>query len=106
MTTYVPATAELADDSPEALLELFEARGLGDGLPLVPPTPERVDAMLAHADGDPDEVLATLLPRAGVVTRRVVAINAVLAGCPPDDVPGGAHRDAGARRSRRSTCAA
>ena len=39
------------------------------------------------ADGDPDEVLATLLPRAGIVTRRVVAINAVLAGCPPATFP-------------------
>ena len=55
--------------------------------PIVAPTPARVDAMLAHADGDPDEVLATLLPRAGIVTRRVVAINAVLAGCPPETFP-------------------
>ena len=39
--------------------------------------------MLEYATGDPDEVLFTLLPRAGIVTRRVVAINAVLAGCPP-----------------------
>ncbi len=43
--------------------------------------------MLEHADGDPDEVLTTLLPRAGIVTRRVVAINAVLAGCPPATFP-------------------
>ncbi len=33
MTTYEPSTVELADDSPEALYELFETRGLGDGLP-------------------------------------------------------------------------
>ena len=39
------------------------------------------------AAGDPDEVLTTLLPRAGIVTRRVVAINAVLAGCPPATFP-------------------
>ena len=43
--------------------------------------------MLESADGDPDEVLTTLLPRAGIVTRRVVAINAVLAGCPPATFP-------------------
>jgi len=76
VTTYVPTTVDIADDSPEALVDLFEARGLGDGLPVVAPTPSRVDAMLEHASGDPDEVLATLLPRAGIVTRRVVAINA------------------------------
>ena len=78
---------ELADTSPEGMYELFEEHGWGDGLPLVPPTPERVDAMLEHAAGDADEELAILLPRAGVVTRRVVAINAVLAGCKPEYFP-------------------
>jgi len=78
-----PAMIELADLSPEAMYELFEEHGWGDGLPLVPPTPERVDAMLAEGAGDPDEVIATLQPRFGAATRRVVAINAVLAGCPP-----------------------
>ena len=87
MATYAPTTIELTDDSPEVIAELFEARGLGDGLPVVAPTPARVDAMLEQADGDPDEVLATLLPRAGIVTRRVVAINAVLAGCVPQTFP-------------------
>jgi len=83
LTTYSPDTLELDDQTPEAMYELFEKHAWGDGLPLVPPTQERVDAMLAHASGDPDEVLTTLLPRAGIVTRRVVAINCVLAGCPP-----------------------
>jgi len=87
VTTYAPETAEIADDSPEALAELFDSRGWGDGLPLVAPTPERVEAMLASATDDPNEVLATLLPRAGIVTRRVVAINAVLAGCTPAVFP-------------------
>ena len=75
------------DDSPESVFALYEARGWGDGLPLVPPTPSRVDAMLAHANGDPDEPLVILQPRAGVVTRRVVAINCVLAGCAPEVFP-------------------
>src|SRR3954471_14131139 len=86
-TTHEPESYELLDESPEGMYELFEARGWGDGLPLVPPTPERVDAMVAYASGDADEVLCTLLPRAGLVTRSVVAINAVLAGCPPDVFP-------------------
>ena len=86
-TRYEPELVELADDSPEALFALFESRGLGDGLPMVAPTPERVDAMLAFATGDPDEILCTLQPRAGIVTRRVAAINAVLAGCPPPTFP-------------------
>ena len=78
---------ELADTSPEAMYDLFEEHGWGDGLPLVPPTTERVDAMLAHAAGDVDESLGILPPRSGVVTRRIVAVNAVLAGCKPEYFP-------------------
>lgn len=86
-TTYQPEMVELADVGPEAMLALLAERGLGDGLPVVAPTAERVDAMLGTAEGDADEVLFTLQPRAGIVTRRVVAINAVLAGCPPETFP-------------------
>jgi len=82
---------ELASGSFEELQELFEKRGWGDGLPLVPPTPERVDAMLATATGSPppppDEPIATLPPRHGRATRRLLAVNAVLAGCPPGVLP-------------------
>ncbi|MCU1365882.1 MAG: hypothetical protein JWN39_1521 [Ilumatobacteraceae bacterium] len=84
---YTAATLDLVEESPEALLDLFASRGWGDGLPLVAPTIDRVDAMLAEATGPPDEVIAILQPRAGVVTRRVVAINAVLAGCAPNTFP-------------------
>ncbi len=76
------------DDSFEAVQAEYEARGWGDGLPLVPPTPERVDAMLAAlGDVDPDEVVATLPPRFGEATRRLIAVNAVLAGCQPSQLP-------------------
>lgn len=82
---------DLTSESPEALREAFEKKGWGDGLPLVAPTPERVDAMLAggaSADPlDPDEILATLEPRSGEASRRVIAINAVLAGCRPGVLP-------------------
>jgi len=79
---------DLASGSFEELQELFEKRGWGDGLPLVPPTPERVDAMLAGTPaGRADEVIATLPPRHGEATRRSLAVNAVLAGCPPGVLP-------------------
>jgi hypothetical protein len=87
VATFEPELHELVDDSPEGLLAMFEERGLGDGLPLLPPTPDRIDAMLAFAAGDPDEVLAVLPPLSGAVTRRLVAINAVLAGCPAETFP-------------------
>ena len=79
---------DLPSDTPEALMELFDARGWGDGLPLVPPTPERVGAALATlGDVDPDEPIATLAPRFGEATRRTIAVNAVLAGCQPEYLP-------------------
>ena len=78
---------DLADESPEALLDLYEARGWGDGLPLIPPTAERVDAMLGDERGSADELIATLPPRLGRATRRILAVNAVLAGCRPGLLP-------------------
>ncbi len=79
----------LDDDSPAAVMDWLEARGQGDGLPAVAPTPERVEAMLRDgAPGlDPDEVIASLPPRGGLATRRSLAVNAVLAGCAPGLLP-------------------
>lgn len=78
----------LEEASPEALLDLFEEKGWGDGLPLIPPTAERVDRMLAAAgDASPDAVVTTLAPRFGSATRRILAVNAVLAGCSPAVFP-------------------
>ncbi|MEM7287803.1 MAG: hypothetical protein AAF480_15740 [Actinomycetota bacterium] len=76
------------DDDPVAVMDAYAARGWGDGLPLVPPTAGRVDAMLdALGDVDPDEVIAALPPRDGEATRRMIAVNAVLAGCAPAQLP-------------------
>ncbi|HET6849666.1 MAG TPA: hypothetical protein VFH74_12450 [Gaiellales bacterium] len=68
-------------DEPE---DMFE-RGFTDGLPVVPPTPERVDAMLGGRD--PDRSLGTVAPAHGEATLRRVAACAVLAGCRPDYFP-------------------
>lgn len=81
------ALLEVADESPEALLDLVTARGWGDGLPVVAPTEARVEAMLAAYGGDPDEVIGVVPPRDGEATPRTVAANAVMAGCPPDVLP-------------------
>jgi hypothetical protein len=79
---------DVADDSAEALLDAYEERGWGDGLPLVAPTEARVQAMLdSLGPVDPDEVIATLPPRFGEATRRIIAVNAVLAGCRPEYLP-------------------
>lgn len=75
----------VAPADPIAFLETMQHRGLGDGFPLVPPTRERVESMLANAD--PDEVVGRIPPQRLVVTRRDVAVNAVLAGCPDRGFP-------------------
>jgi hypothetical protein len=62
-------------------------RGWSDGLPVIPPTRERVTAMVKGADRDPLEVVAVLPPRQGVATVEAIAINAVMAGCEPKHLP-------------------
>lgn len=65
----------------------FALRGWSDGLPLVPPTPERVAAMVAGYGGDAAQVLGHMPPAMGVVSVGHVAVNAVMAGCRPGHLP-------------------
>jgi len=74
-------------DSAEAVNELFVAQGWSDGLPIVPPTPERVRQMLSWIDRDAQEVIAELPPGWGEASVEKIAINAVLAGCRPQYLP-------------------
>jgi len=74
--------AELEDEH-EALFD----RSWTDGLPVVPPTPERVLRMLAGTTRPPDEVVATVPPDLVTCTVEKVAVNAVLAGCKPEHLP-------------------
>jgi hypothetical protein len=67
--------------------QLFRDRGWTDGLPVVPPTPERVDAMLAGAGASPDHVVGVEPVKQRALSAEKVAINAVLAGCLPPDFP-------------------
>jgi peroxiredoxin len=68
----------------DELEEMFE-RGWTDGLPVIPPTRERVEAMLAGRD--PDELLGEMAPAMARVTLERVAACAVLAGCRPEYFP-------------------
>ncbi len=60
---------------------------LSDGLPLVPPTMERVTAMLAANRYAADEEISMLPPGFETVTCGDVAICAVMAGCKPEYMP-------------------
>jgi hypothetical protein len=67
--------------------ELFFDKGVTDGLPVVPPTRERVARMRAGAARRGDELLGEMPPNYGRVTVEKVAINAVMAGCRPEYLP-------------------
>ena len=71
----------------EALLEEWFARGWTDGLPIVVPTPGRVEQALATVEVPPDKVLGTIVERGRSLTVETVAINAVMAGCLPAYFP-------------------
>src|SRR6266571_7489985 len=60
-----------ADTDSDAIEELY-ARGLTDGLPVVPPTRQRVAQAVAASGRDGDEL---------------IAVNAVMAGCRPEYLP-------------------
>ncbi len=68
-------------------LEELHARGCTDGLPVVIPTPARVDRMVLASGLDADMVLGTMGPGNGVATVEKVAVAAVMAGCLPDYMP-------------------
>jgi hypothetical protein len=76
--------------APDDLLD-FQAwlmeRGWGDGLPAIPATPERVNAMLAGTRRPAGDAVAVLSPRLGRATVGRVAVNAVLAGALPEHLP-------------------
>src|SRR5438445_7675069 len=65
-------------------IEFCFAQGWTDGLPVVPPTPERVGAMLEAARLAPQQQVAFITNRVVSITAEKVAINAVMAGCKPE----------------------
>ena len=77
-------------DAPEdidAAMEYCRERRWSDGLPVVPPTPERVERMLRYWERPWDECLGLFPPRDGEITPLRVAANAVMAGCKPEYFP-------------------
>ncbi|MBD0324498.1 MAG: redoxin domain-containing protein, partial [Aldersonia sp.] len=72
-----------ADDPFEFMFD----QGLTDGLPVIPPTPERVLRMLGGTRRDPQQMVALVPPNMGPATVEKIAINAVMAGCKPEYLP-------------------
>lgn len=80
------STIELSED-----LDLFQQevmdRSWGDGLPVIPPTADRVRAFCDTVELAPDHELGRLGPGWGIATVEKVATNAVMAGCLPAHFP-------------------
>ena len=79
---------EIADH--DDVYEFMFDEGITDGLPVSPPTRDRVDRMLAAAPSDfqhPQQVIASLPPNLAPLTVEKAAINAVMAGAKPEYFP-------------------
>jgi hypothetical protein len=84
----VPSLEHLQIEEHHSLEEVYAfltRNGFGDGLPVIPPTPRRVEAMLSGRD--PNVAVAVVEPAKGVATHRAIAQCAVMAGCVPDHFP-------------------
>ncbi len=81
-----PAAPALTGSYDEVCRAMADS-GWTDGLPVFPPTPERVAEFLLFCDSAPDKVVATIPPANRAATVRHVAVNGVMAGCPPEFMP-------------------
>jgi hypothetical protein len=74
-------------DDLDAFQEWAIDNGWSDGMALIPPTPERVERMLAGTDFARDVSLGPVPPRMALATVESIAANAVMAGCRPSAMP-------------------
>jgi hypothetical protein len=81
------STVEDLPDDVEVVSAWLHERGHTDGLPVVPPTRERVLRMLDGTTRDPAATLGDVPPVNGAATVEKLAINAVMAGCRAEYLP-------------------
>ncbi len=85
-TPPLQSTTYELDDGLE-VNEFYQDRGWTDGLPIVPPTAERVAACLAAAGLSPGDVIGVEQVRQRPLVAEKVAVNTVMAGCRPEYMP-------------------
>ena len=85
----MPRTSKkpVGSEGPADAIEEMYARGVTDGLPVVPPTRERVGWMLGGSERAAGELIALVPPNYGRATVEKIAVNAVMAGCRPEYLP-------------------
>ncbi len=84
--SLVSSRVDVAGDLDDAI-EMCYQKGWTDGLPVVPPTEEKVLRFLEFVERDPSDVIGIEPVRGRVVTAEKVAINAVMAGCKQEYMP-------------------
>jgi hypothetical protein len=73
---------------PWALYEVSMAEGWGDGLPVLPPTEDRVRALLDATPYPADHtIVKEMHPNGGAATIEKIAVNAAMTGCAPGHLP-------------------
>jgi hypothetical protein len=82
-------SASDASQVPEGtdLIEWYYEQGWSDGFPLAPPTPKKIAAVIDALGGEPARLVGRVPPRWGSLTREVLAVNMVMAGCRPEYAP-------------------
>src|ERR1700734_4162235 len=82
MTSFAGELLDFADHT--SVQETFADRGWTDGLPIVPPTPDRVSEMLAAVGMQPDTLIGRFIEGNLTVDAEAIAVNAVMAGARPE----------------------
>jgi hypothetical protein len=78
------------DETPaglDAVNRFLAERDWSDGIPVIPPTPAAVEEMLKGTRRQPQDVLMVMEPGFGLATVEKIAINAIMAGCRPEQFP-------------------
>lgn len=71
----------------DEVTEFFHKNLWTDGLPVIPPTPKRVEKFLRYTDRSPEEIIGILPPEKREASVWSVAVNGVMAGCRPEYMP-------------------
>jgi hypothetical protein len=71
----------------EEVNAFFYEREWSEGLPVVPPTVEKVEHFLTFTERSADDVIGRLLPDNREATVWNIAVNGVMAGCRPEYMP-------------------
>jgi len=79
--------ATVFEGTTDEINRFFYENEWSDGLPIVPPTEERVRAFLRFSPRAADDVLGVLLPDKRDATVWSIAVNGVMAGCRPEYMP-------------------